>query len=199
VISQQSRSKIILFRVLFALALGLGVCYLFLLLSSTSAMPPQNTHPQAPASSRVTFTKGTSNLTPLVGEVFTFTLDFSTTETETLPIRIRMTDPNPDDSYLEILPDTITGAVYSPTIDGPELVTELLPFGENPQHVTFQVLVTDIPPGPLPYGYPITNKATIADTVTPGSLPETTAEITIRIMSGKKWYFLPFIAKNYSD
>lgn len=193
-ISQQSRSKIILFRVLFALALGLGVCYLFLLLSSTSAMPPQNTHPQAPASSRVTFTKGTSSPTPLVGEVFTFTLDFSTTETETLPIRIRMTDPNPDPSYLEVL--TITGAVYSPTIDGPVWVGELQPRGADPQHVTFQVRVTDIPPGPLPEGYPVTNTAAIADLETPGSLPLKTAEITIRIMSGKKWYFLPFLTKN---
>ena len=143
-VSQESRSKIILLRVLFSIALGLGVCYLFLLLSSTSAMPLQNTHPQAPASSRVTFMKGASNLTPRVGEVFTFTLDFETTGAETESIHILMVDKNPAPAYLEILPDRIKGgATYIHAIDAVAWEGVLQPGGANPQEVTFQVEVTE--------------------------------------------------------
>ncbi|MBE9508133.1 MAG: hypothetical protein IMY86_08790, partial [Chloroflexi bacterium] len=81
-----------------------------LMLSVASAAP------SAPAQ-RVDFTKETSNPTPHVGEIFTFTLYFVNVSTETLEMRV--IDPNPAPLYLEILTPTITGgAWYSPTIDG---------------------------------------------------------------------------------
>lgn len=195
-IPQQSRSRITLFRVLFSIVLGLGVCYLFLLLSSTSAMPPQNSLPQASVSSRVAFTKGASNLTPHVGEVFTFTLEFNTTGAETEPIHILMVDENPAPSYLQILSDMIKGgAIYIEAIDAVVWEGVLQPAGSLPQKVTFQVEVAGVPPSPLPPGYPVTNTAAIADLAKPGSLPEAEAEITIRLMSANRWIFLPFIGK----
>ena len=193
-VPQQTRSKIILFRVLFSVVLGLAMCYLFVLLSSTSAMSPQNTNSLAPASSRITFTKDTSNLTPRVGEVFSFTLAFNTAATETLPIQVRMTDQNPAPTYLEIL-KIEGGAEYSPTIDAVVWEGMLQPAGALPQKVTVQMKVTSIPPGALPDGYEVTNTAWIADLATPGSLPETMAEITIRLMPASN--FLPLIRKDY--
>jgi hypothetical protein len=177
--------------------MGLGVCYLFVLLSSTSAMPSQETHPQAPDKRWVEFTKTTSNETPAVGEVFSFTLDFSTWATETLAIQIRMVDPNPAPSYLEILSDTIEGgAVYSPTIgDGDGVVWEdVLGPGADPQKVTYQMRVTGIPPEALPDGYPVDAWAWIEALDNPLSEP-VRADIIIRLMPAK--IFAPIITRNY--
>ena len=157
-----------------------------LMLSVASAAP------SAPAQ-RVDFTKETSNPTPHVGEIFTFTLYFVNVSTETLEMRV--IDPNPVPSYLEILTPTITGgAWYSPTIDGVVWEDMLVP-GSEPIVVTFQMQVTGIPATALAAGYPVTNTATMIDLATPGSLPEQTAQAAIRIVPLR--IFLPLVVRNY--
>ena len=151
--------------------------------------------PSAPAQ-RVTFTKETSNPTPRVGEIFTFTLSFRTIEAETQTIQVRVTDPNPAPSYLEILTPTITGgAWYSPAIDGVVWEGTLQPAGAQPQAVVFQVQGTGIPTTVLATGYSVTNTAMMIDQATPGSLNEIRAEEPIRIMP--MWLFLPTVMNDY--
>jgi uncharacterized repeat protein (TIGR01451 family) len=166
------------------------VALAMLMLSVASAAP------SAPAQ-RVTLTKTTSNPTPRIGEIFTFTLGFNTTSEATQTIQVRVTDPNPASAYLRILTPTITGGgTYSATIDGVVWEGALQPGGASPQVVTFQVQVTDIPAAALATGYPVTNTVTMVDLVTPGSLPETTAQVQVRIMPLR--LFLPLVLRNYT-
>jgi len=169
--------KKVLVRVLIALLIGVaGVVGTLLLLSQGASARPM-------AQGVLEFTKSTSNDRPRVGEVFTFTWAISPTAHMTQSIQVRVTDPNPAPSHLEILTSTITGgATYSPTIGGtgPEgIVWEgLLVVGTLPQVVSYQMEVT----GVLTTAMPVTNTAYMVDLVTPGSLPEATAEVGITIM-----------------
>jgi len=150
--------------------------------------------PLAPAQ-RFTFTKEASNPAPCVGETLTFTLSISPTAQLTQTTWVRITDPNPAPSYLNILTDTIMGGteVYSPTFDG--VIREFtLTVGTLPQQISFQVKVTDIPTTALASGYPVTNTATITDASGVGSLPAAMAEAGIRIMPLR--IFFPLIYKN---
>lgn len=150
--------------------------------------------PAAPAQ-RVTFTKEANNLTPLVGETFTFTLNFNSASTETQELQVRVTDPNPEPEYLKIITNSITGgATYSPTIDAVVWEGTLFPAGTQPQVVAFQLQVTGYPTAALASGYSFTNAATLVDMVTPGTLPEVTAEAAVRVSPLR--LFLPFMGKN---
>jgi len=119
----------------------------------------------------------------------------------TLPIQVRVTDPNPDPSYLKIITSSIGGgAQYTSTIGGtgPEgIVWEgvLVP-GSLPLPIAFQVQVTGIPTTALAAGHLVTNTATIADVNEPGSLPNVPdAKAPIRIMPQR--IFLPLVLKNF--
>lgn len=146
---------------------------------------------------RVPFTKTVSDPTPQVGEIVLFTLTFNTTAAETLPIQVRMSDPNPAPQYLQILPGTITGgAVYSPTLGGPAvdgIAWEglLQPAAGELHTITFQAKVTNMPTAATKTGYPITNTAYLVDAVHPGSLPLEVATAEFRLMP--QITFLPFL------
>ncbi len=143
---------------------------------------------------QVESTKTASNPTPRVGEVLTFTLHFRNASTETLEVRV--TDPNPARSYLEILPPTIQeGAEYSPTINGVVWEGPLVHSPTTWVTITYQVQVTGMPTTALAAGLPVTNTATLVDLATSGSLPGGTAEAPIRIVPWRT--FLPLVARNY--
>ncbi len=177
------RTTVVLSIVLAAVALAA------LMLSMASAAP------SAPAS-RVEFTKKTSDTTPRVGEVFTFTLRFCNVSTQTLEVRVA--DRNPAPLYLVIITPT-TG--YSAAIDSvvwTGLLTGTSVISPTPVvTVTYQVQVTGIPTTALASGHVVTNTAEMVDMKTPGSLPETTAEVAIRIMPLR--IFLPLVCRNYSS
>ena len=150
--------------------------------------------PAAP-SPRVTFSKEVSDAAPQVGETFTVTLHFNTTEAETQTIRVRVVDPNPYPNFLTVMSDTITGgATYSPTIDGVVWQGTLFPAGTSPYEVAFQVQVTGIPTPALANGFLVINTATMNDVADPATLPEQNAVATFRIMPWR--VFLPSIARN---
>lgn len=184
------RTAVILSVVVAAMAL------VALMLSVASAAPSAPTQSQD-FRDRVVFTKTVSTETPVVGEVFTFTLQFHTTSVETQTVYVRVTDPNPDDRYLKIItaPTTIRGgAWYSPTIKSIVWEGEFGP-STIPDDVTFQVQVTGIPNTALAAGYLVTNTATMIDLTGVGSLPDGTAKATIRIMPRR--IFLPLVLRNY--
>lgn len=143
---------------------------------------------------RVDFYKTVSHVAPQVGEVLTFTLRFAIVEGHYVPLRVQVADPNPAPGYLEILAPTITGgAWYSPTIDGVVWEGMVIP-GDEPLEVAFQVRVLGVPDGAPAAGYEVVNKATMADLNVPGSLPEQTAEATVRL--GGPRVFLPMVAQD---
>ncbi len=144
---------------------------------------------------RVVFNKTASNATPHIGEVFSFTLTFGSAPTETETLQVIVIDPNPAPSYLDIIPDQITGgAEYSSTIDAVVWQGTLDPAVTLPHIVEFQMQVTGIPPSALAGGFVVNNVATMNDLADPGSLPEETAEASIRITALKER--LPIILKN---
>jgi hypothetical protein len=146
------------------------------------------------ADGRVDFGKETSNSAPCVGETFTFKLRFGSARGERQPIYVRVVDPNPASLYLQIVRPSITGgASYSPTIDAVVWEGMLVP-GVPPIEITFDTRVTGIPVSALANGHPVTNIATMADLAKPGSLPEQTAQVDIRIQPIEA--FLPLIASN---
>jgi hypothetical protein len=184
------------------LSAGIAVAALLALTLSIASAAPS-----APAQGEVEFTKEASNLTPRVGEAFTFTLRFSSACTRTFLVGV--SDPNPAASYLRILTQTITATmppvpVYSSTIGGigPEgiLWTGLLTGSDviSPTPVvtvTYQMQVTGIPTMALAAGLPVTNTATMTDASGVGSLPLYTAEAAIRIMPQR--LFLPLVCRNF--
>ena len=168
--------------------LAVAVVLAALMLSTVSAAPYA-------AARRVDFAKGTSNLAPRLGDTFAFTLQFGSASGEQQPIYVRVVDPNPAPLYLEIVRPSITGgAWYSPTIDAVVWEGVLVP-GSEPKEVTFDVQVTGIPVSALANGHPVTNIATMIDLATPGSLPEQTAQVGIRIKPLTA--LLPVIVKNH--
>jgi hypothetical protein len=147
------------------------------------------------ADGRVEFDKETSNSTPSVGQAFSFTLRFGLASGEGQPIRVRVVDLNPAPAYLQIVESSITGgAWYSSTIDAVVWEDMLVP-GSGLTEVTFDVQVTGIPASAVADGHPVTNVATMIDLAAPGSLPEQTAQVGIRIEPMKA--LLPLIARNY--
>lgn len=173
-----------------------GLVILSVLIAAAALTVLLVTVASAAPSARVTLTKTTSNPAPRVGEIFTFTLTFNTTSVETQTIEVRVTDPNPAPAYLKILTPTITGgATYSEALDGVVWEGLLAPGGVSTQVVAFQVQVTGIPTADLAAGYLVTNTVTMIDRATPGSLPEATARVQIRIMPQR--ILLPVILKNF--
>jgi hypothetical protein len=159
---------------------------MFSVASAAPAVPTQ----------RVTFTKQVSDATLQVGETCAFTLNFHSVPTQTLALQVRVIDPNPAPSYLEIISSSITGgAYYSPTIDAVIWEDTLFPAGTQPQAIAFRVRATGIPSSALAAGYPVTNTAMLIELTMPGTLLEATAEAAIRIMPSR--IFLPLVAKNY--
>lgn len=167
-----------------------------LMLSVASAAPSAPVQPQD-FGDRVVFTKTTSTGFPILGEIFTFTLQFHTTTVETQTVYVRVTDHNPNDSYLKIITESATiggGAWYSLTIDGIVWEGEFGP-STTPDDVTFQVQVTGIPTTALASGYLITNTAMMIDLTGAGTLPSGTAKAAIRIMPMR--IFLPLVVHGY--
>ena len=149
---------------------------------------------EAAPAERLDLTKQSSNATPRVGEIFTYTLQCASSSGETQPVQVRLADPNPAPLYMKILTPTVTGgAWYSPTIDGIVWEGTIVP-GSASVQVNFQVQVTGIPVASLDGGAMITNTATAVDLARPGSLPEQTAEAVIRIVPLR--YCLPLVVRN---
>jgi len=169
-----------------SLAIGLITVALLMLTTASATLSA----PEGP----VVFTKETSNPTPELGEIYIYTLRFGISSAGSLPIDVRVTDPNPNPAHLTILPGSVTGgASYDPNSDSIVWVGRLIP-GSLPNAVTFRVWVTA--PVDDPDGLVITNTASMVDTAHPGLLPLQQASVPVTIFPTESRVQFAKIANN---